>query len=369
MFKEVGMDNAMVQEILSIFRPVIDKHNGLVKAVMLYGSAVTKRKVRGSDIDVMVILDDSAGDIPQGVYSAVSSDLNKVVEKANKTGLDLHLQSPKPLSLWWDMVRSGNPLAITAMTDGLALYDPSDYLKPLQLLLQQGKLSGTRERAHALIHGAPEKLRKARTIFLEEITSDLLLAMSEAGQAVLMFAGLAPPSAKSLGGELRKKFVSKKLLSDGVVKDYEDFYELARKIEHGETTRLSGRELDKHLDRAVDFVEAVEGLFGALEHAKKRLMIEEAHKEAFDAAQRALEKMGRKPVKSVAVIDDFKKHFVDTGMVSRLHLDVLKRLDKNRKALEEGRLEELAEAEIYAGGMYAKTLRRALKDVEKEEKR
>ncbi len=359
------MEKLALDKVNRYILPLCEKYKTVIKSVYIAGSAVRKDFVKGSDIDVLVIIDDTRDKFDPRVVDLINMDLREISKMAmDKDKLDLHIQAPKPLSVFWDMIRSGQPWIITQMKDALVLYDPSGYIRPIQSLMNQGKLSGTKERAQALINDAPKKLAEARKIFLEEITSDLLSAMVESAQSVLMFAGVAPPAAKNIGKELSDRFVKTKIISPKIVQDYENIYELTRKIGHGEITHISGKEIEKHLGVVAEFIESMEKLFNVLDFMKKKKMVHDAYDKSIKACSAALKKVGTKEPKSHAeMMKHFKMHFIDTGLVSKDHLEMLKIMHANKKAFDTGKVYDISENEIYSSNVYASNLEKAIGDV------
>lgn len=331
------------------------KKHRLIKAIWIFGSAAREEKTP-FDIDMLLLYDDTRR-IAEAELNEMKRDVSRVEQNLREKKLNVHFQSPKPLSLWWDMLRSGNPLAYTAMRDALVIYDPAGYVEPLQILLKEGRLAGSKEAAEELLGKAPKKLELARRIFLEEIITDLMGAMTEASHAVLMFAGVAPPAAKNVRTELRERFVKSGLLEESWVRDYEDFFDFTSKIEHGEVTRVTGEEIDRRLERVANFIHRLELLFTALDEKKRRAIVERAHSTAFNAARDALKKVAKTAPKShEQVIENFKTHFIDTGLVAPEHLQVLRKVHMAKRAAEAGKILELPEKDVYESEVYARNL-------------
>lgn len=360
------MERQVLEKVEKYINPLCEKYRGVIKSVYLAGSVTRKDFVSTSDIDILVIVDDTKEKFDPRIIKLIDIKLQEISKNAMKNDrLDFHIQSPKPLSVFWDMVRSGQPWIITQMRDAIVIYDPGGYIKPIQMLLNRGKLSGTKERAQMLINYAPKKLNQARKIFLEEVTTDILLAMVESAQAVLMFAGIAPPASKNIGKEISLRFVKTDIIKAKIVQDYDNFYEITRKIDHGEITHVSGREIEKHISVALEFIENMEKLFNALDFMKKKKMVYSAYDTSIKACSDALEKMGRTyPEKESDMLKHFKIHFIDTGLVSKDHIETLKKIYHTKKAFDCGNVSDIAENEIYSSNIYASNLKNAIEDVE-----
>ncbi len=343
---------------------ILKKYDGMIKAIWVYGSAVRGTMKKGSDIDLMLILDDTKEDIKDGTLAEISSDLEEFTKDIQeKSGVSLHFQTPKRLSDWWDLLRSGEPWVFTSMRDLIILYDPSGYVEPIHRLLNSGRITGTHERAHMLIRRAPHRVESVKRIFLEDITSDLLLAMTESAQAALMFYGVAPPSPRAVGDSLEKHFCPK-LLEKGYVNIIRDFYEVTRKIDHRELTNISAKEIKIWLEKAKAFIARMEILFSGLEKMKKNQLVEESYKEAFDACKNALRKMG------VRHTDKTLMKFVESELVGkylpRSYLEIINKIRHLKDAKDSGKIDEMTEKEIYSSRIYAKNLRMILESVKNE---
>ncbi len=362
------MEKQVIETIKSHLKPVFKKYEGIIKTAYIAGSATRKDYVEGSDIDMLFIVDDTKEGLDESVMGRMKFDLSQIAKKAmQEDRLDLHIQRPKPLSVFWDMIRSGQPWIITQMRDAIIIYDPSGFLAPMKKLLNQGKLSGTKERANALINEAPKKIVKARKIFIEDIMNDLLLSMVESAQAVLMFAGVAPPYAKNVGAELKKRFAGKDMMDTKLVDAYEEFYSITRKIDHGEITNVSGSEVERYMHNAECFIETMERIFLMLETSKKRDMIDKSYRSSIKTCSDAIEMVGRiPPKKDKTVLKHFRTHLIDTGLVSKEHMSNLEKIFRNKKVSDEGRSREIPENEVYSSNVYSSNLRNAVDDLDKE---
>ncbi len=344
---------------------ILSKHGEKIKAMWIYGSFARGEAKPTSDIDVMTVVDDASADISNAELSGISSeisDINNAIKE--KTKVNIHFQPAKRLTDWWDLLRSGEPWVFTSVRDALPVYDPSGYIEPLSRLLKEGRMGGTMERSQMLIHRAPSRLEEVRKIFLEDITADLLYAMVEAGQAVLMFHGVAPPSPKNLGSALRKHFVSKKILENYYTELIDDFFAMTRKIDHGELTKITAKEVFAWVNKARDFIYRMDSIFARLEREKKKELIEESNSIAFSACKKILGKKGI-DTNDKNIIRFVEKELVNTGLVSKGYLDVLRKIRVMKTASDNDKLQEVTEKDVYTSRLYAKNLEEILKGLKK----
>ncbi len=344
---------------------ILSKHGNRIKAMWIYGSFARGEAKPTSDIDVMTLVDDATADISGNELAQISAGITEINDAVKeKTKVNMHFQPAKRLTDWWDLLRSGEPWVFTSMRDALPLYDPSGYVEPISRLLKEGRMIGTMERSQMLIQRAPSRLEDVRKIFLEDITSDLLLAMVESGQAVLMFYGVAPPSAKNIGSALRKHLVSKKILHRYYADMVDDFYLVTRKINHGDLTKLTAKEVHSWVTKARDFIYMMDAVFAKLEIEKKKQMIEESDSIAFAACEQLLKRKGIKS-NGKNILHLVEKELIKTGLVSKGYLDVLKKIKTMKNASDNGKLNEVTEKDVYTSRLYAKNLEAILKEIKK----
>ena len=350
------MDKKDVTVIKDALLPVTKKYQ-LIKAIYLAGSCVRKTDVRGSDIDVTIIVDDTRKEYNPNLSGALNSELSDIKKQVmEKHKLDLHFQPPKELSLYWDLVRSGEPWVFTELRDALSIYDPSGFIEPLQILLRQGRISGTKEKAYALITRARSKIKDTRRIFLDDITSDLLLSMLESAQAVIMYMGLPPPSPKQIPYYL-KPYVDNGFLKPDVVRFFAEFYNVTVKIDHGLLTTIKGSDIDYYLEEALIFIREMERLFEVMEALKKRDIVNQAYEKTLKTCKKALEKNGKKaPKDNYKLMIEFKRQFVDTKVVGRECYVQIKKIYANKRAADKGKIKDLTEKDVYTSNLHAKNL-------------
>jgi len=357
------MQQEQLEYVQDLFEPVKQELGPYLKGIYIYGSAARKERVEGSDIDVLILVDDTKKDFGKKEYSRAKQLIEQIADEEEE--LDLHIQPPKPLSRWWDLIISGEPWAVTSMKDAQPVYDPSEYITLTKRLLHEGEMRGTYQRAHKLMKRSRKKIKKMKTLMLEDVTSELLKAMTEAAQAVLMYYGNPPPSPAQVGDELERIFVEDmELLSPRAVDDYRDFYNLTERIDHGKQSEFTGRELDQYIDQSLAFIKAMSALFEKLEKEKQERVIEQSHSEALQICKEALQEKGVEvPTDDQQILQRFRAEFVEEGLVSDDHLDLLEGIMQNKEALEEGDIDDLSESQIYSSRAYLRDFESAVKHV------
>ena len=219
------------------------------KAIVLFGSAARRQTNEHHDIDILVVVDDLTITMtPEGI-EAYRIIMQNMVAETNKR---IHLTTLK-LSNFWDLAKKGDPIAINILRDGVALID-SGFFDPLQALLYQGRISPTYESVYTYLHRAPASIANSKWHILQG-TLDLYWATIDSAHAALMKMGNIPPSPSHVADMLQEKLVKRGLLEQRYVSIMRTFYDLSKRILHGEQTRVQGREFDNHLRDAQDFVD------------------------------------------------------------------------------------------------------------------
>jgi len=221
---------------------------GLIRGVIIFGSAARKATTPKSDIDILVIIDDLTINLSPEVIEAYRIIVNKTIVKVSTR---LHITTLRFTS-FWEYMRNGDPIGINILRDGVALID-SGFFEPLQVLLKKGKIRPTSESIWTYYIRAPNTLHNSKWHILQA-TLDLYWAVIDAAHAALMRHGEIPPTPEHVADLLESKLVKKKLLEHKYVTIMRHFYKLMKMITHREIKEITGQEYDKYFIAAEDFV-------------------------------------------------------------------------------------------------------------------
>ena len=221
---------------------------GLIRAVIIFGSAARERTTAKSDIDILVIIDDLTVSLSPEVLEAYRVIVNKTIVKVSTR---LHITTLRFTS-FWDYMRNGDPVGINILRDGVALID-SGFFEPLQVLLKKGRIRPTSESIWTYYIRAPNTLHNSKW-HLIQATLDLYWAVIDAAHAALMRHGEIPPTPEHVADLLEQKLVKKKLLEHEYVTIMRHFYKLMKMITHREIKEIKGEEYDKYFKSAERFV-------------------------------------------------------------------------------------------------------------------
>lgn len=246
--REIAMDFAT-----KVYR----EFNTLVKSIVLFGSSATQETKKGSDIDIIIILDDVTTKFDNELISWYRKNLGRVVAQ-NKYIKPLHINSVK-LSTWWQDVIRGDPIVINVLRYGEAMIDFGGFFNPLKVLLKEGKIKSTPEAIYTLLERAPTHLARARGATLATVDG-LYWCMVDAAHAALISAEVVPPSPEKIPEYLNQYFVQHKLLNKKYVEYYAEIHKVAKDIVHGKRTEISGKFTDEWFIKADEFLREMANL-------------------------------------------------------------------------------------------------------------
>ncbi|PIO07699.1 hypothetical protein COU59_02900 [Candidatus Pacearchaeota archaeon CG10_big_fil_rev_8_21_14_0_10_34_12] len=230
---------------------VYQQFNKIVKSVVLFGSTAKVTNVSGSDIDIIIILDDASVKWDNELISWYREELEKIIMK-NPYKKKLHINTIK-LTTWFRDILRGDPVVINIIRDGEALIDFGGFFEPLKYLLFSGEIKSTPEAVYSLLDRAPKHIMRSKISELSSIEG-LFWAMVDAAHAALISMRRSPPSPEKIPVELKETFVDKGKLKIKYVIWYRDLFLLHKKIAHGEISELRGVEIDEWQDRAEEFL-------------------------------------------------------------------------------------------------------------------
>jgi len=245
---EIAMDFAL---------KVYKKFEKSIKSIILFGSTVKQTNVPGSDIDIIILIDDVSIKWDTELVAWYREELDKIL-RANPYQKGLHINTIK-LSTWWRDLMRGDPVVINVLRYGESLIDLAGFFEPLKFLLINGEIKPTPEAVYNALQRAPLHLQRSKAAEVNAIEG-LYWSMVDASQAALISANVSPPSPEHIPVDLDETFVSAGMLNKKYVEWYRDLLILHKKITHGEVTELKGVEIDEWQDRTQEFLDVMIGL-------------------------------------------------------------------------------------------------------------
>ena len=240
---------------------VYKRFNKIIKSIVLFGSTTKQTAVAGSDIDIIIIIDDVAIRWEQELIVWYRTELDKILRK-NRYQKNLHINTVK-LSTWWQDLMKGDPTVINVLRYGEAMIDLAGFFEPLKYLLITGKIKSTPEAIYSCLQRAPMHLARSKTSELNAIEG-LHWAMVDSAHAALIASNVVPSSPEHIPGDLKENFVNTKKLKMKYAVWYNDLLTLHKKISHGEITDLKGVEIDDWQEKTQEFLKVMTKLVNEL---------------------------------------------------------------------------------------------------------
>ena len=230
---------------------VFKKFDKIIKSVVLFGSTVKNTNVTGSDIDIIIIIDDVTINWDQELIAWYREELDKILRR-NPYRQELHINTVK-LSTWWEDLMRGDPVVINILRYGEPMIDLAGFFNPLKYLLLKGKIKSTPEAIYSALQRAPIHLARSKLAELGAVEG-VYWSMVDSAHAALIAANVPPASPEHVPVDLKQTFVDNKMLKMKYVIWYRDILMIHKKIGHGEIKDLKGVEIDNLQDRAEEFL-------------------------------------------------------------------------------------------------------------------
>jgi predicted nucleotidyltransferase/uncharacterized protein (UPF0332 family) len=350
------------EEVKEFAKQVLKKYGKYVKCIVMMGSVAREEFKPKSDIDVFVVIDDTAFKITPEMQEKIDSELEKIASKISEK---ISVQPTYTLTEFWDYARVCHPIIYNFIKEGIPIYD-TGFFAPIKRLLEAGKIPATREAIESYMEGAPKKLMRAKTVKLLMLAEDCYYAMLNSAQAVLMFMGLAPPVPSKAYDDVKKFLVEPGILEPEYAEWLKEIIEIRKKIEHKELMDVSGAFVDEWINKAEKFVEKMFNLLNALEIRKREKILERTYEVMYKAAITALKTLKKMPEKNEEVPSVFKKEFIDSKLIENYYWDIWRRIEEMKKMAEQKKITEISDKEVYEMREHVRRLIHDLAKVLKE---
>jgi len=294
---------------------LLKKHRKFIMSVVLVGSSARKDFGIESDIDLLILIDDTHPDFKPEVQKKIEEDIARISmsipdtqkevvnpvtgERVKTTVIDA--SQIFLLTEFWDYARTGNPLINIYLRDGIPIYDVGVF-RALKGLQEKGKIRVTREATEKQLKHAFERLNRAKVANLFVVASDCYGAMTTSALAVLAFMGRTPVPPSKLSAEVKTSLVDTGMLDEKYMRWLGAIFELRKKVERREISYLDGKTVDMWLERAEEFLNEMLRLLERLENKKSELVILRAVQTFYFALISSLLR-----VSPESVPDEFKK--------------------------------------------------------------
>jgi len=198
-------------------------YGDMIKSVLIFGSAARGDMKEGSDIDVWVVVDDTA--------AKRTEDVNKIrlqIQMIANELRDIHPQM-NTLTEFWNWMKKGSPELFNFLRVGFVVYD-TGFIKPVQRMLQKGLLSPSEETA-ALKFKSSEAIMKRVEAAIKTMIFDLRYAATDICQAVIIYHYKEAPDQKNMP-EYLKRLVRDKKMPESYIEKFERLNKLWKDLDH-----------------------------------------------------------------------------------------------------------------------------------------
>jgi len=318
-----------------------EKLGDKVKVVAVWGSVAKGEHGHDSDIDTLVILDDTKlkKDVPDDAKKKIQK---KVTDLAKETDDRITIQYFPFLTEFWDSLRKGEPLAIEAVRNGEAIYDTGIFM-PAKRLLERGKISGTQESVKKRLKLGAAGYKKAEKTMKSSLPHKLEQAMANAGQAPIMLSGANPPPKEKVGEKLREMFVEQDMLEEEyieIAKELHDFGNLGEK----NPKEVTGEKLDEMMEKCDDFVRRMHKLVSQMGARKKVQGLVDDYKKFLKANVAALKAQDIEPPEDK---DDLPEVVEENLDVDKDHVEMFGRWENVVEKVKDKEMDDLDDKEVY----------------------
>ncbi len=336
---------------------ILKKYKKVVKSIILFGSVIRGDVHEKSDIDILVVIDDTLARFTPEMKERFDDDLHRLAKKIND---QITVQPAWTLTEFWDMARIGHPLLYTIVRDGWALYDTGFFI-PVRKLLELGKIPTTLESVEKFMETAPQKINRVETAKLFMIAEDLYYAMLNSSQAILMYVGREPAAPKHTPREVEEYLVKENILETNYLEDLRAVIDFRKGVEHKDIKEVSGVDLDNYIQKSKQFVSRMEQLLMQLQKKKKESIIHKNYEVMIKAAVAALKRLDKLPEDPKNLSAAIKDNLIDAGRVDSYFGDVFRRVVTMRKLLDDNKIDEVPQRDLELTREY---VRRFVRDLE-----
>jgi len=335
---------------------IVKKFKKVVKCVVIFGSFSRGDFTQKSDVDLLVIIDDTIARFTPEMKEAFD---NKIQDLGKKISKDISVQPSWGLTEFWDMARIGHPLLYTIVRDGWALYDVGFFI-PVRKLLEAGKIPHTLESIELLMQGAPKKVQRVEAAKLYMIAEDLYYAMLNSSQAVLMALGKESPTPKQSVQDVQEYLVNPKLLQRKYLKNLEQVIKFRKDVEHKKIKKVDGKELDLFIQKTDEYVKKMHQILLQLQQKKKENVIVKNYEVMIKGVVACLKSIGKLPKNPKELPKAIKENLISTQKINPFYEDVFKRVVTMRKMIDEKKLDKIPQRDVELTREY---VRRFIRDI------
>jgi len=317
---------------------VLQKFEKYVVSYIIGGSFVRGDVIKGSDIDVFVIINDT--DVKRMPRLELKERLRSIIyqyigEASALAGVKNKLEPQiYLLTEFWEAVKDAHPVMFTFIRDGIPLYDRGTFM-PWKALLKMGKLKPSPESIDMFMSMGNSTVNRSKNTLLSGIFVDIFWGVTTPAQALLMLTGLPPPNAKKeLVKEFKKEFLNSKMIEKKYIDFMEEIVLTWRDYEHGKIKEISGKKIDEFLVQTEDYLKRLKELRNQIERKNQEKTIEQIYQDVFKLLEAMVGKKSQ-----AKTIEEFEKNYVKKGMFATSSMRILDNIIDTKAKFKKGKLD------------------------------
>jgi uncharacterized protein (UPF0332 family) len=265
-------------------------------------------------------------------------DAGKMTGIENKINIQVYI-----LTDFWENIKEANPIIFTFLRDGVPFYDRGIFM-PWKQLLQMGRVKPSPEAIDMYMHTGPQIIERVDYKLKEIAMEDLFYALLTPSQAALMLYGVPPPTPKETPEIMRDVFVKKaKLLESEYIKILETIIQTRKHLEHGDKTKVTGKELDVLISDAEKYLKRLELLFKEIEKLKEEESVLHLYENIMTIVRDVLKLEKVDVITDSNMLELFEKRLGHKGVIPEKFLRLLKDITNAKKDYD---LKKLAKTDI-----------------------
>ena len=248
--REERQKNKSVAILKPVLESILGKFHKMIKSVWLISKYSEKEIVMGILIDDTKLRESDIKELELWIVrlsEKIQSQYNKKIYFIFELLKD-----------YFEKIMQNRLDVFSELENSIVLYDPTGFLRPIQKLVAEGKIVGTRQSVIRLIMSVKKRLKSIEGIKINAL-GKMYESVIDSAEAALVAKGLAALTPKQISRQL-EKFSKKKILAKKYVDYYNDIYSYYKQYEHDEVSTIDGKKLDKMVIMADRFIDRMKDL-------------------------------------------------------------------------------------------------------------
>ncbi|BBL45498.1 nucleotidyltransferase [Nanobdella aerobiophila] len=241
--------------IINFSKDLIEKVDGLVKTIALFGSYAQNKENKKSDIDILILIDDIYANDLNISIPFYFDNLNKILSKEEYKKIH-----PTTLTLtkFWNMILNGDPLILDILRKSNVIFDSSGIYGSLKRMLENGMIKTSPEYLETMRNKSQE-LYNYSYFLINKSFESLYNSVIYLIQYYLIKNKINVYSPEDIVEKLEELKKNKKIKKD-IVEYFREIYDTMKRLEHKDIDKIDLDNFNKLLNKYIDFKEMIEKL-------------------------------------------------------------------------------------------------------------